>query len=99
MGVAVALDDLGRDRGGFEAETGADALFVFRLEMAEGADRSGELADAHSLGGGAEAGEVALSLGVPVEQLEAEGGWFGVDAVGPADGGRVLEFNGAFFEN
>src|SRR5271163_1137776 len=50
VGVTVALDHLGCDWRGFEAELRADALFVFGFEMAEGADCSGELADAHSLG-------------------------------------------------
>ena len=63
--------------------------------MAEGADGSGELADAEVFGGGVEAGEVALHLGVPEEELEAEGGGFGVDAVGAADDGGVLELDGA----
>ena len=68
------------------------------LEVAEGADGSGELADAEVFGGGVEAGEVALHLGVPEEELEAEGGGFGVDAVGAADDGGVLELDGALFE-
>ena len=98
-GVAVALDDLGGDRRRLEAEARADALFVFRFQMAEGADGAGELADAHVFGGGVEAGEVALHLGVPVEELEAEGGGLGVDAVGAADDGGVLELEGAALEH
>ena len=77
----------------------ADALFVLRLEMAEGADGAGKLAHAHVLRRGIEAGDVALHLRIPVEQLEAEGGGLGVDAVGAADGGRVLELDGATFEH
>ncbi len=69
------------------------------LEVAEGADGSGELAYAEVFGGGVEAGEVALHLGVPEEELEAEGGGFGVDAVGAADDGCVLELEGALFED
>src|SRR5260370_14182758 len=67
--------------------------------MAEGADGSGELADAEVFGGGVEAGEVALYLGVPEEELEAEGGGLGVDAVGAADDGGVLELEGATLED
>src|SRR5580698_8139704 len=66
--------------------------------MAEGADGSRELADAEVFGGSVEAGEIALHLGVPEEQLEAEGGGFGVDAVGAADDGGVLELDGALLE-
>ena len=98
-GVAVALDDLRGDGRGLEAEPRADAFFVLGLEMAEGADRAGELAHAHVFGGGIEAGEVALHLGVPVEQLEAEGRRLGVDAVGAADGRRVLELESAALEH
>ena len=97
-GVAVALDDLSGDGYGLEAEFGADGFFVLGLEVAEGADGAGELADAEVFGGGVEAGEVALHLGVPEQELEAEGGGFGVDAVGAADDGGVLELDGALFE-
>src|SRR6185437_5669248 len=45
--VAVALDYLGSDGRGLEAETSADAVFMLGLEMAEGADSAGELAHAH----------------------------------------------------
>jgi hypothetical protein len=97
-GVAVALDDLRGDGYGLETEFVADGFFVLGLEVAEGADGSGELADAEVFGGGVEAGEVALHLGVPEEELEAEGGGFGVDAVGAADDGGVLELEGALLE-
>ena len=65
--------------------------------MAEGADGAGELADAEVFGGGGEAGEVALHLGIPEQELEAEGGGFGVDSVSAADDGRVFELDGAVF--
>ena len=97
-GVAVALDDLRGDGDGGEAEFFADGFLMFGLEMAEGADGAGELAHTEVLGGGVEAREVALHFGVPEEELEAEGGGFGVDAVGAADDGGVLELDGAFFE-
>ena len=97
-GVAVALDDLRGDGYGFETQFVADCFFVLGLEVAEGADGSGELADAEVFGGGVEAGEVALHLGVPEQELEAEGGGFGVDAVGAADDGGVLELDGALFQ-
>ena len=96
--MAVALEDLRGDGDGLEAEFGADGLFVLGLEVAEGTDGAGELADAEVFGGGVEAGEVALHLGVPEQELEAEGGGFGVDAVGAADDGRVLELDCAFFQ-
>ncbi len=97
--MTVALDDLRSNRGSIEPKPRADALFVLRLEVAEGANRTGKLADAHILGSGIEADEVALHFRIPVEQLEAEGRGFGVDAVGTANGRRVLEFDGAAFEH
>jgi hypothetical protein len=51
--------------------------------------------DAHVLGRGGKADGVALHLGEPVEELEAEGGRFRVNAVRAADGGCVLELDGA----
>ena len=69
------------------------------FEMPEGAHRAGELAHAHVFGRRVKADQVALHLGVPVEQLEAEGRRLGVDAVGAADGGRVLELDGAALEH
>ena len=98
-GVAVALDDLGGDVYRPEAEGVADGLLVGGLEVAEGADGSGELADAEVFGGGVEAGEVALHLGEPEEELEAEGGGFGVDAVGAADDWGAFELRGAAGED
>ncbi len=98
-GVAVALDDLGGNIDRLEAERGADGLFVLRFEVAEGADGAGELADAEVLGGGVEALEVALNFRVPEQELEAEGGGFGVDAVGAADGGGVFELEGALLQD
>jgi len=71
--VAVALYYLRCDFDGAQAQFGADGCFVLGLEVAEGAYGSGELADAEVFGGGVEADEVALHLGVPEEELEAEG--------------------------
>ena len=67
--------------------------------MPEGADRSGELADANLLRGCVETSEVALHLGIPVEQLESEGGGLGVDPVRAADDGGVLELEGPLAEH
>src|SRR6185437_2556975 len=98
-GVAVSLDDLGGNGRGLEAEACADAVFMLGLEMTEGADGAGELSDAHVFGGGIEADKIAPHLRVPIEQLEAEGGGLGVDAVSAADDGRVLELECAALED
>jgi hypothetical protein len=93
-GVAVTLDHLGRYGRGTQPELGADCLFVLWPEMPEGADGAGELAYPHILRAGVEADQIAHDLGIPVEQLEAEGRRLGMDAMGAADGGRVLELQG-----
>ena len=92
--MAIALDDLGCDGSRLETELLADALFVLRLEVSEGAHGARELADAHVLCSSGEARKVTLHFGIPVEQLEAEGRGLGMNAVRTADGGRVLEFEG-----
>src|SRR5581483_7830508 len=97
--MAVALNDLRRHGRWLEAECCANPFFVLRLEMTEGADRAGEFAHAHVFGSGFKACKVARHLGVPVQQLEAEGGGLGVNAVRAAYGGRVLEFECAALEN
>src|ERR1700739_3664571 len=71
---------------------------MLRLEMAEGSDGPGELADAHLLGCIIKAADVALHLGVPVDELEAKGRGLRVDSVRSSNGGRVLEFEGPLFE-
>jgi hypothetical protein len=68
---------------------------MFRLEVAEGPDRAGELANPHVLGRGIKARQVAIHLRIPVEQLQPEGGRFSMHAVGAADDGRVLELESA----
>ena len=95
--MPVALDDLRGDRRDLQSEPLADGFFVFRLEMRGVADRARDLADSHLLGGHLEALEVALHLGVPVRQLEAERDRLGVNAVRAADLRRVLELEARRF--
>ncbi len=98
-GVAVALDDLRGDGRGLEAQVFAHLFLLVRIQVTKRADGAGEFADAHALGGGGEADGIALHFGVPVEELEAEGGGLGVDAVSATDRGRMLEFDGAALEH
>ncbi len=91
--MAVALQHLGCDRGGAEAELLEDGSFVRGVEMAEGADGAGELADAEILGSGVEPAEVPAHFGVPEQQFEAESSGFGVYSMGAPDGGGVLKLN------
>src|SRR5215472_18011942 len=57
-------------------------------------DGAGQLADAHLFCRHFEALDVPLYLGIPIGQLQAEGNRLGMDAMRPADGGRVLKLPG-----
>ena len=89
LGVAVALDDLGRHRLHAEAEVAADLVLELRLDMGEVADRPRQLADGDRLARPAQPLEVASGLDVPDGDLEAERGGLGVHPVGAADGQGV----------
>ena len=67
--------------------------------MGQGSHGAGKLAHAHILGGAFEALDVSLRLGIPISQLEAEGNWLGVNAVGAANHRDILELPGAAFEH
>jgi hypothetical protein len=95
LGVAVAREHLGRDWRRLESELVQDGSLVLRRQVTEAADSPGKLADAHVVRRQVKALEVAAHLRVPAQQLHAEGGRFGVDTVRAADGGSVLEFDGA----
>ena len=58
-----------------------------------------ELSYAHVFRSGHEARDVALRLGIPVGDFEAEGDGLGVDAVSAADHGSVFELPGAALED
>ena len=58
--------------------------------MREVPHRARELADRDRRPGPAQSLEVSAGFGVPDRHLEPEGGGLGVNAVGPADGQRVL---------
>jgi hypothetical protein len=88
--VAVARDDLRADRLGRQAELGADMGFDCRVDIGEGADGAGNGAGGDLFARGAEAGEVAVHLGIEAREGEAHGGGLGVDPVRAADAHRVL---------
>ena len=50
--MAVARDHLRGDGGRLQAQARADFFLGFRADVAEGADRAGDFADAQILGGG-----------------------------------------------
>ena len=91
IGMAIALNHLRRARRSFDPEAGAHFRFQFRAQMRESAHRAREFADAHLFRGTVETFNVALHLGIPICQLEAERNRFGMDAMRTADHGRVFE--------
>ena len=99
FGVAVALQDLGRDRGGLEAELRRASHLDPGVEVDVGPDRARDPADADDLEGPVDPVEVALDLLVPDEELEPEGDRLGVDAVGPAHADRLLVLEGLAAED
>ena len=95
LGMTVALNDLRREAHGCDAELLARDLLDARVDVRIGADGARELADGDDLLRVLDALDVALDLGAPQEQLQAEGHRLCVDAVRPADARRVLELDGA----
>ena len=82
--VTVALDDLGADRVGVEAEGGEHLRLDLRAEMAVRPDRPGDLAGPDLVDGGRQAHPAALDLERPAGELEPERRRLGMDRVGPA---------------
>ena len=81
LGVAVALEDLGRARRRLEAEPLAGDALDLGIRGGIGSDGARQLADAQSLDRAAEALAVAVDAERPARQLEPEGRRLGVDPV------------------
>ena len=92
FGMDVALDDLGGNRRGSQAELLAHGGLDFRRQVGAGADGAGELADGGDFARAFEAFERAAKFVVHERELEAEGGRFAMDAVAAADAGHELGF-------
>src|SRR5436309_14009885 len=97
--MAVALNDLRRNCGGFQSKARADFFLQLRAEMGEGANRPGELSYAHVLRCVLKTRDIALRFGIPVGQLDSKSNRLGVHTVGAADHGRVFEFPGTAFQD
>ena len=87
--MPVALDDLGADRVGVQAQGGQDLGLELGVEMAVGADRAGDLAGPDLVHGAGQADPIAGQLEGPAGELQAERGRLGVDRMGPAHHHRV----------
>src|SRR5947199_316242 len=79
--MAVARDDLRRDRLRVEPELRRDVFLDPRIDVGEGADGAGYRAGRHFLARGEEASVVAGKLGVMPGELQSEGRRLGMDAV------------------
>src|SRR2546425_1697808 len=97
--MAVALNDLRRNCGGFQSKARADFFLQVRADMGEGANRPGELSYAHVLRRVLKTRNIAMGLGVPIGQLDSKSNRFRVDTVSAADHGRVFELPGAALED
>ena len=83
--MTVALDDLRGNRSDGQPEPLANALFDVWAKMRSIANRAGNFPDRHLRSGIAKTPLVALILGVPVGNFQAEGDGLGVNTVGAAD--------------
>ena len=99
LGVAVALQGLGRDRGGLQAERRANIVFQVGRHIGMGAGRAGDFADCDILAGFGQAAAMPAHFVHPYRQFEAEGERFGVHAVGPANHNRIFVLDGLAFED
>ena len=97
-GVAVARDDLGRDRLDRQAHLLGHVFLDARVDIGEGADRARDGAGGDLPLRLDEAKLAALELRVGLGELEAEGRRLGMDAVRAADGRRHLVLEGAALE-
>ena len=87
--MSIALNHLRRHRVRLQLQPTADIGLDRRRQVREGADGARNLADADDLARAAQARQVALQLGVPQRQLQAERHRLGVHAVRAANHGRV----------
>ncbi len=85
LGMAVALQDLGRDRRRREPELRADILLHLRAEMFERPDRPRNLPDGDPFHRRRQPVDIPPRLVVPERQLQSERRRLGVNSVRPAD--------------
>ena len=96
--VAVARDDLGGDRFRRQVHFFGDVVLNGRRGGGVGADGAGDHAHGDIRARGNQAFPAAFEHGVVAGEFEAEGGGFGVDAVGAADADGFFVLEAAFFK-
>jgi len=97
--MAVARDDLGRNRFRRQFEHGGDMLLDGGIDIGERPDGARDGAGGDLVTGLDEALASALKLGVKPRELEAQGRRFGVNAVAAPHARGVTVFIGAFLES
>ncbi len=97
--MAVARNDLGRDRLGREAKLLGDMRFDRRVDVGEGADGTRNCAGRNVVARRDQPRPAAIEFGISLSELEPEGRRLGVDAVASADGRRELMFECAAFQD
>ena len=93
--MAVARDDLRRDRLGFEAELLRNIFLDPRINISEGPDGAGDRAGRDFFARRDEPGAGSGELGVMPGELQSKGGRLGVDAVAAPHRRRQFVLEGA----
>src|ERR1041385_350073 len=89
--MAVTLDDLRRNRSGFQIEPGANFFFQLGRKMSKRAHRTRQFANPHVLRRMFEADNVPLYFGVPVGKLETESDRLSMNSMSTPHHRRALE--------
>ena len=97
-GVAVARDDLGGNRLNRQAQLLRHIFLNLRIDIGEGADRARNGASGDIGARRHQPGAATVELGIGLRELDAKGGWLGVDAVAAAHSGGEFVLQGAAFD-
>jgi len=97
--MAVALDDLIADRGGFETQPEADLFFDDGIDVGIGPYRPRNHPHPHRFPGVPEALPVAFHLRIPQGKLQAKGDRLRMNAVRTPDHNGILPAEGSLLEH
>ena len=96
--MAVAWDDLARNRLDAQAQLIGDVRLDRRIDIGEGADGARNRAGPDFRAGGLQAFAAARELCVMSSQLQSESGRLGVDGMAATDADRVFVLHRTLFE-
>ena len=97
--MAVTLNNLRSQRNRRKAEFLGHTLLDFRVDIGVSPHRTGELADGNRLFGMLHTVNIAFNFRTPQSHLQAKSHGLGVNAMGSANAGRMLEFHGTAAQN